>query len=124
MRPRAAHVALVVVAVLLAIGAAFAATSLLDAASGAGGPVGQLSPRGEIGGDTTTSGLEDRRHRDRNRDRDRGGTTTTATTTPTVQSQSPPTTTSDDTSTGVTTIDDHGGGSDSSGHGGGGGDDD
>ena len=124
MRPPAAHVALVVVAVLLAIGAAFAATSLLDAASGAGGPVGQLSPRGEIGGGTTTSGLEDRGHRDRDRDRDRGRTTTTTTQSP---SETPQTTTSDDTTTGVTTVDDHGGrrgsGRGSSGHGGGGDDD-
>ena len=123
MRPPAAHVALVVVAVLLAIGAAFAATSLLDAASGAGGPVGQLSPRGEIGGGTTTSGLEDRGHRDRDRDRDRGRTTTTTQS----PSQTPQTTTSDDTTTGVTTVDDHGGrsgsGSGSSGRGGGGDDD-
>ncbi len=100
-------IAITLAACLLAASAAYAATSLLDNASGAGNdPVGNLSPVGSIGSDGTST--EDRRTGTDDDDR----------------------TTTDETTTEGTTTDDKGGdgdnsgsGSDNSGHGGGGDDD-
>lgn len=106
-------IAITLVAVLLAAGAAYAATSLLDNASDAGDdPVGNLSPVGSVGSERTAT--EDRTTRTED-----DGTTTDETTT-------------EDSTTEGTTTDDHGGGSGNSGSGGsgsgnsghGGGDDD
>lgn len=100
-------ITITLVAVLLAAGAAYAATSLLDNASGAGDdPVGNLSPVGSVGSERTST--EDRTTRTED-----DGTTTDETTT-------------EDSTTEGTTTDDHGGnsgsggsGSGNSGHGGG-----
>ena len=95
-------ITITLVAVLLAAGAAYAATSLLDNASGAGDdPVGNLSPVGSVGSEPTST--ED----------------------PTTRTEDDGTT-SDETTTEDSTTDDHGGnsgsggsGSGNSGHGGG-----
>jgi hypothetical protein len=85
--------AIILGAFVLAAGAAFAATSLLDNASGTNDPVGNLSPVGSVGSGSTST--ED-------------GTETEDTTTED--------TTTEETTTEDTTTDDHGG---NSGHGGG-----
>lgn len=96
-------IAIILAACLLAAGAAYAATSLLDNASGTGNdPVGNLSPVGSIGSERTST--EDRTTRTGDDDRTTGQTTTEDRT----------------TTGGATTTDDGGGsGSDDSGHGGG-----
>ena len=104
-------ITIILVACLLAFGAAYAATSLLDNASGAGDdPVGNLSPVGSVGSERTST--EDRTTRTDDDD----GTTTDETTT------------EDSTTEGTTTDDDGGnsgsGGSGSGNSGHGGGDDD
>ncbi len=96
-------IAITIAACLLAAGAAYAATSLLEDASGTGNdPVGNLSPVGSIGSESTET--EDGRT-----GTDDDGTTEETTT--------------EDTTTDGTTTDDNGGnsgsGSDNSGHGGG-----
>jgi hypothetical protein len=99
-------IAIILAASLLAAGAAYAATSLLENADGTGDdPVGNLSPVGTIGSEPTST--EDRKTRTDDGDR----TTTDDMTT-------------EDSTTEEATTEDHGGesensgsGSDSSGHG-------
>jgi hypothetical protein len=99
-------VAIILGAFVLAAGAAFAATSLLDNASGTDDPVGNLSPVGSVGSGSTST--ED------------GTTSTDETTTEETTTED---TTTEGTTTEGTTTDDHGGDSGNRGPGGGGEDD-
>jgi hypothetical protein len=120
MRMRLA--AVTAAAVLLAAGAAYAATSLLDYANGASDPVGELSPRGDLGG-TTGTGEDSHKQKRKGRHDDRAATTgpTGTASSPTATVEAPSATTTGDS--GHDAGDDHGGSSGHSGSGGAGPDD-